>query len=310
MPYYYRRYPYRRSYWRRGGVGSSQQSGTRRFKLMVPIEGTGSLNVALGNSLTSVGGFQPYYTSNSVAGNDVLKKFANVVSTPLFQTYCKLYDEVKLDSMKLRIAVVKLPAGVSGFKCVTTVDRHCTIDDIFNPQTGNQMVGSAECQTRMFTSLQNAKIYRNIYARDLSERTNFLDSTLGSVDVDGVTRSGIKDFIESGTAWSAFYPIINVVFQLGTAATANDTLVFQFTCQYAFTFRNPKFAVSSVSKSLDFGAKSEDVMEEEPEEKKKKVVIEEENDEDEEELNPLLDESQEPISVSKPVLVKKAGKKS
>jgi hypothetical protein len=253
-------------------------------------------------------------------------KFGNVVTSPLFQTYCKLYDEVKVDSMKLTLAIVKLPAGASGFKCISAVDRHCTMDDIFVRQGVAGLQGCAESQTRMFTSLQNAKVFRTVYARDLSERTSFVDSTLGSRTVAAsgqapqYTQSSLKDFLEAGSLWGAFFPVINFMFQFGTATTADDTIVFQFTCEYTFTFRNPKFAITSVAKSLDLPVtrgeiveeeKSDEMEEEKPVLKKKKVVIveEEKDDDDDEELNPLLDESQEPFTVPKPVTVKKAGKK-
>lgn len=325
MPYFYRRYPYRRSYWRRGGVGAAQKQGTRRFKLLIPVEGTASVPVPANRNYSYVCGFEPYYASTAASDSnpDRYSQFGNVVTTPLFQTYCKLYDEVKLNSVRLAVAVVKLPSGVSGFKAVTAIDRHCTIDDIYVRRPATQLMGSAECQTKMFTSLDYAKLFRRFYARDLQEKSIFIDSTIGQQDVPSsggipaITRTGIKEFLDAGSCYSAFNPMIDVGFVFANGPTADDVVVMQYTIQYEFVFRNPKFAISSVSKGLDFDTKvveeekSDEMEEEKPVLKKKKVVIEEEDDDDDDdELNPLLDESQEPFTAPKMVTVKKAGKKS
>lgn len=341
MPYYRssyyryaRRWPYRS--WRRSGVARSQQQGNRRFTVSIPIEGYGLVGVLANQRYSRVMMFQPFYNSDSDGATDGLSKYGNVVGNEVFQIYCRLYDEVKVDSMSVQIAVQGLPAGVNGFKLVSAVDRHVNLHDIFNLQTTAQLFGSPESMSRVFTSLQNAKQYRVVYARDLGERTTFCDSTLGTRDVaaaggvDAYQQRGLLEFLNEGL-YSCFVPGISVGFECSSSPATAGYCTVQYKCVYKFTFRNPKYSgIGGMSRGVETfsearaaemsdlkeRSESDGIVEEEkeaPVKKKEKVVYEEEvlpddddtliDDDDDEE------ESQAPLTQPFKSPVKKAGKK-
>lgn len=338
MPYYYRRryrsrWPYRS--WRRFGVSSAQKSGTRRFSISIPVEGYRSVGVAANSHVSYSVGFTPFY--NSTNGNTGDAEYSHHVGTlvghNLFTTYCQLYDEVKLNSMSVSISVDQVPVGTSGVKVISCVDRHVTLNDIRQVYPVGNMTGSAECDSKMFSSLQNARVYRYFAARDVGERTSFFDSTLGQENyTDGgntYTMAGPLEFIQNTSLFGCFNPIVFLGFSFSAAPNAAGTVYFQYKVTYNLTFRNPKYGGTGNAKGEGFEdmksevveeiksesegsvmKKLDDEMEETPVLKKKKVVIVEENDDDEDELNPLLDESQEPFTAPKTVSVKKGGKKS
>lgn len=267
----YRRYRrgggryWRRNWWRRGTT-SSQKSGTRRFNISIPVEGYGSVAVNGGESKSFSFAFEPFYNSQPPATS--LEKYyiyGNVVQSNLFATYCSLYDEVKLNSCSVQLAVTGLPENKQAVKIVSSVDRHCNLDDLRTYRSGDWISGSAESDTRMFTSLMNAKMFRYFRARDMQERTVFVDSTGGTriySPSQGVTynTAGLVEFLDTGSLYGAFNPIIYYCFYLGAAPVSAGTVSFQYRVVWNLTFRNPKFGTQGGSaKGVDMKSVEDDV---------------------------------------------------
>lgn len=251
----YRRYGgryWRRNWWRRG-VRSSQQSGTRKFSIVIPVQGYGSTNVGATLHESTSFGFQAFYNSDSVAGAQGVNRFGNLIQSDLFTTYCNLYDEVKINSCSIQLVVTGLPEGNSGVKVISAVDRHCTVDDIRGLRTAANLSTSSESDTRMFSSLNNARVWRYFRARDMQERTVYVDSSYGSrqYTVGGVTYNiaGLLEFLDTGSLYGAFNPITVFAFELSNAPNAAATVSFQYRVSWNLTFRNPKYGLSGLSKS-------------------------------------------------------------
>lgn len=331
MPYYRRgsRWPYRS--WRRWGTSRSQKSGTRRFSVSIPVEGYRSVGVASNSHVSYSVAFTPFYSSANTDTSDpeYSHHIGNLIGHNLFTTYCQLYDEVKLNSMSISIAVDQVPAGSNGVKIISCVDRHATLNDIRGQYLTQNMAGSAESDSRMFSSLQNARVYRYLAARDISERTNWFDCTLGQANYttggNTYAMAGPLEFIQNSSLFACYNPIVFVGFSFSAAPAAAGTVYFQYKVTYNLTFRNPKFGgsgaakfgdmlgdvISDVKREEDESGEVEEStgMEETPVLKKKKVVYEEEvlpDDEDEE------DDDDELVTMTQPFKspVKKAGKKS
>lgn len=254
----YRRYGgryWRRNWWRRG-VARAQKQGTRRFTISIPIEGFGSVPIGATSYNSTPCGFTPFLSTNRAAGTPTkVNTMGSLIGSNLFSTYCNLYDEVKLNSVYLEVAVTGLPESKQAVKVVTCVDRHATIDDIDTFYSVPNMLGSAECDSKMFTSLTYAKVSRYFRARDRQENTIFVDSTLGTVEmlpgtVNVYTNGGIKEFLDNGNLYGALNPLISLGFVLGSATTAASTISFQYRVVWNLTFRNPKYGASSASRGV------------------------------------------------------------
>lgn len=270
MPYYRRgyrsRWPYRS--WRRFGVSSAQKSGTRRFSISIPVEGYTSIGVAANSHLSLAAGFTPFYSSSNQAAGDVeiTHHNATLVGNSLFTTYCQLYDEVKLNSVAFSISVDQTPTGTNGVKIVSCIDRHVTLDDIRANYTVGQMSASAEADSRMFSSLQNARMYRYFGARDVGERTSFFDCSLGTqsytVGQNTYNMAGPLEFIKNNSLFGCFNPIIFVGFSFSSAPSAAGVVYCQYKVTYNLTFRNPKYGGYSSSKGEGFSDMKSELIEE------------------------------------------------
>ena len=277
MPRFYR-YPYRRyrrsggRYWRRSwwrrGVTRVQKQGTRRFSVSIPVEGSASIGVSASSLNSNSCGFQPFFNTNRAGGTATRDHcVGTLVGNNLFSTYCNLYDEVKLNSFYVEIAVTGLPESKQAVKVVTCIDRHATIDDIDSSYTVANMMGSAECDSKMFTSLNYSKVSRYFRARDKQERDIFVDSSLGTrvvtlEDQSTYQIAGIKEFLENGNLYGAFNPLMSLGFVLASSPAASSTVSFQYRVVWNLTFRNPKYGSSSVGRGVDSfksDVKSDDV---------------------------------------------------
>lgn len=254
---YRRRYsPYRS--WRRNSVYRSQTNGTRRFSVSIPVEAYASVPVVSGSRNTYSIVFQPWYTSNSASATvpDYYSKYGNVINNGVYQIYTRLYDEVKIDGVSLQVAVQGLPTSVNGFKCVSAVDRHYALSDISSIQGVSRLMGAPESMSKTFTSLQNAKIYRSFWARDIGERTTFADSSLGTKDiaqtqtVPAYQMAGLTEFLNDAT-YQVFCPGITLGFELGAAPASAGTVEIQYKIVWKFTFRNPKYGGGTLSRGFE-----------------------------------------------------------
>lgn len=334
MTFYRRsRWPYRS--WRRWGVTRSQSQGTRRFTVSFPSEV--SIGIPTGK-LSSIFSVHPWYSSIPAAGSPSLSEFrncyGNLITNGTFQTYCALYDEVKINSVSVNLAILTVPAGSSA-KIYSTIDRHANLRDVLADRVTTQVSSGPEVKTTVFTSLDRAKMWRYAKARDFGEKTMFVDSSFGNcsvpkytntsqVEVPAHTILANRDWFENNFCFS---PMVSFFVELTGTPPANSTIGISLSVRWNVTFRNPKYSTGAdavvdgddVSGNAKFSEMKSDAiksvkeendgMEEAPSLKKKKVVYEEEEIPDEEEEEDDYEE-QEPITQPFKSPVKKAGKKS
>lgn len=253
MPYY--NYYYRKRYspyrsWRRWGVSRAQTQGTRRLSISFPCETSVAVPTSGSNSI--VFGVHPFYSSVQPQGGPVLPEyfrgFCNLVTNNVYLTYCSLYDEVKINSVSVTLSVLNLPVG-TGVRIVSSVDRHANIRDVLSTHQINDIRQAPECKNSVFTSLERAKMYRYIKARDVGEKTGFIDSSNGNLVVPAYTTStGVavpahqifanQDWFDNSYSWAP-----NVVFAVEMTASppAGSSLVIGINCRWNVTFRNPKY---------------------------------------------------------------------
>jgi hypothetical protein len=303
------------------------------------MEGLISIPVLNNQNRTWTFAFEPFAAVDIADTYDIWYGFlGSLVGSNLYNTYCRLYDQVKINSFSLQLSVLSVPAG-QAVKIYTAVDREAELDELKSRPSHANIITGAETYTTQFTSLDRSTMKRYIKARDIQERTRFIDSTTNAFaqaaqgQVPAYSVAGNYDWYHNGGA-GAFCPAMFGFFELSQKPAAFPAnVVFSYRVRWNVTFRNPKFSIAGAQGNLAKFEKmaanvvedikedaeddevkmkddeKEDEMEETPVLKKKKVVYEEEvlpDVEDEEDD----EESQAPLTQPFKSPMKKAGKKS
>lgn len=167
----------------------------------------------------------------------------SALNSPLYRTYCNLYEEVKCIGMRVQIAVSTQIGGstLPSLQIYTAWDRRHGLleanysgDDIKNSATYN-----------VSTALNNniAKLTRSLYSSDLMERAQWHDSKLSAAG-GGYTDDA---YAAAGSNPNFFAPAFFFSFCAPTLAAAT-TLDLQVSVVYYFSFRNPKYGGSASAK--------------------------------------------------------------
>lgn len=232
---YGRRYRRRRSYARRYVNASSRSS----IRMKCVVTGSGTLKSGYEDTLSdSVFKVEPLLAAG--AGNPV-----PVVSSPLFQAYQNLYEEMKMIGMKVQISVTDQIGGstLPSLQIYTAWDRRKGYSEsAFTPA---QVKNSAS--NNVATALNNnvAKLSRSIYASDLIEKAQWFDSSPAG-DVAGGTSTA---YISANTNPNFFCPTFYMVFGSPSlnAGSQVSSVHFSISVTYYVAFRNPRFGGSGGS---------------------------------------------------------------
>lgn len=229
----YGRRRYRRSYARRYVNGSSRSS----IRCKCVVTGSGTLHSGYGETLGSdVFRIIPLATKGD----------ANVVpvtASPLFQAYQNLYEEMKIIGMKVQVAVTDQVGGstLPSLQIYTSWDRRVGYGEADQTPA---MVKNAS-SNNVATALNNniAKLSRSIYASDLIEKAQWIDSSPVSA--------------QNGTlvAWQTaalnpnfFHPAFYMCFGSPALAQASEvaSVHFSVSVTYYIAFRNPRYGGTGV----------------------------------------------------------------
>ena len=178
---------------------------------------------------------------------------APAVTSPLYEQYTKLFDQVKCDGVVSKVAVTT-PVGsanVPALQIVTAYDRCGTMPEaaqlkyntegqlVLSPTTYDDVLESSGSVVRSAVNNSVAKLSRSCWASDIQERTTFHDCSLNSKKNDALYYS---------STWNIgfFCPLFYVGFNLPAAAPQTELKIsFILSQTYYFTFRNPKFGAAS-----------------------------------------------------------------
>ena len=254
MAYYRRRWRRRpRRYvrkWFRKRVRRFVNGSSRsvvRMKTAVTDTATISAGYGHGDAITygDVASIGCFYDSNVGV--------CSALNSPLYRTYCALYDSVKCIGMRVSMSVTD-PIGtvtVPSVQILTAWDRsRAHNSDAAHPadpnMTAEQMKNAAT--SNIATALNNnvAKMTRAIYASDLMERAQWHNA---SADKDSGA-DVYRDMTWRSTVSCPFFsPAFFSTFIVPTASSAT-TLHVSYSVVYYFAFRNPRYGGSSGSTSL------------------------------------------------------------
>lgn len=232
---------WRRRWYRPGGRGTSwqQRSGRRTFNVTIPIENVYSLTCPANQQWTGVMTTCPFMgdiaaTSTRYAGS--------LFHSLLYRTYTRLYDQVKINSVKVTVDIIS-PIGGGGLapaiKVYTTWDRcYDYPDSQAAPPNGTALVNGAESMCKMFVNNSRATLVRFNRASDLQERSSYHDCSFTASDTQYVD--------ESWYGSCKFYsPSMALSIQAGDTQSISRSFPISIRCEYNVTFRNPKYGLTS-----------------------------------------------------------------
>lgn len=238
MARYYRRYRryrrrpyrrYRRRYARRFVNGSSRS----QCRVKVPTQYSFDVSVATTGTVYSKP-ISPFLSGT--AG-------MSAIPSPLYQNYCKLYDEVKCIGAK---AIISIGTNV-GTTSVPTLTirtawdrRHASTD---GPPSYTELANYATQQTAVAVNNSVNKLKRSIYASDLMEKAQWHDCTIDDPPL-------VQDhaYVAAGANPNFFCPALWIGMLQSGSATQTIRVLADVT--FYFAFRNPKYGASSESKSV------------------------------------------------------------
>lgn len=181
---------------------------------------------------------------------------AGAFNSELFEAYRGLYDEVKLNSMSVSVAVTNQVGGNSNpdVTIVSGFDRKFTkVDYVDHIPNVGQLSANGSCVRRTFVNNQVAKAYRSCWASDLGEKCTFTDTdavtdTFAINYAGGLTGTNAHTVLASWSSAGANVNYFCPCFMFGFESSANmaaDSLVTtMLDIRYNFTFRNPKYGGS------------------------------------------------------------------
>lgn len=171
----------------------------------------------------------------------------SAANSPLYRTYCSLYEECKVIGCKVDLAIVSAVGGadIPSLQIYTAWDRKhgygeaaLTADQIKNASTYN-----------VATALNNnvAKLTRSIYASDLIEKATWFDATLDSGN-NNRSKAWTAAAENPNMFCPSFFTFLNCP-SLG----ATKTVSVSMSVTYYFSFRNPRFGGGANAKLTDLG---------------------------------------------------------
>lgn len=171
----------------------------------------------------------------------------SAANSPLYRTYCSLYEECKMIGCKIDLAIVSAVGGadIPSLQIYTAWDRKhgfgeaaLSADDIKNASTYN-----------VATALNNnvAKLTRSCYASDLIEKATWFDASLDSGNANrshAWTAAGLNP----NMFCPSFFTFLNCP-SLGSTKSVSVSM----SVTYYFSFRNPRFGGGGNAKLTDLG---------------------------------------------------------
>ena len=168
----------------------------------------------------------------------------SMCTSPTYQAYSTLFDEVKLSSIQVRFNINRTLTGLvdATTDFLTCVDRHSNTNDLDNPMTFDQVAASSSCARTTFNGMATFSTSRSYNATDFMEKYTFFDASYSGNDV---------------VAWynadnnTGFCPVIYCALQSSLATSSSSRLVqVDVDITYNLVFRNPKNGMTISSKAV------------------------------------------------------------
>lgn len=197
---------------------------------------------------------------NALAKYPVSGKDVNVstVEQAIFNSYANLFDELKVDGIKCQFSITSPVGGaatIPSCSIISVVDRRANRMEV-QPGIGSQMPSVVDMLSYSSVSVRDcltnsvAKVSRSIWASDLIEKCQFMDSSYDSPSASPGVKY-VSAYSNAGGNPNFFCPAVYFAVSDLPAPGQGQTGSINYRIQmYAYlTFRNPKYAPSSSSKN-------------------------------------------------------------
>lgn len=248
MVRYYRRYRryrprrYIRRWFRRRFRRYVNGSSKSTVRLKTAVEYSGNVQVPDAATLSSVVAVYAQGESPTAGGGK------SVLASPLYRTYCSLYEECKCIGMKVNVAIASQIGGTSlpSLQIYTAWDRrHGDAEGAFSAQNIKD-----SATYNVATALNNnvAKLTRSIYASDLMEKAQWHDCSIATAG--GNYRDIAYNAADANPNF--FAPAFYFCFGSPSLAAVQSpaTVNYQLSIVYYYAFRNPKFGAAAGSSKM------------------------------------------------------------
>lgn len=254
MARYYRRYRryrprrYVRRWFRRRFRRYVNGSSKSSIRMKTAVDFSSTVQIPDKDHLSSVIGVNAFTPTSSTS--------LSVLSSPLYRTYCSLYEECKCIGMRVSLSISSQIGGTAlpSLQIYTAWDRrHGSTESLY---TADQIRNSSTYNVATALNNNVAKLTRSIYASDLMEKAQWHDCTLD-------TASGYADkaYTAAGNNPNFFAPCFFFCFASPSLAGQQSpaTVGYSISTVYYFAFRNPKYGgASGATKVISLGAVTAD----------------------------------------------------
>lgn len=179
----------------------------------------------------------PSLTQTNLSNTNYAGQISALNST-IFRAYCNLYHEFRLRGVLFEIAVTN-PIGTGAsdlpaFMIFASVDRRYNSGN--TPPTTLALSNYASVSPSTYVSYNRTKFKKYIGARDLIERSQFIDSQLSHNPNAGWYNSAIS---QAGNNPNFFCPAMYFFVRFPFTLTTAFTVQMSIRATYYLTFRNP-----------------------------------------------------------------------
>lgn len=246
--YYKKKYGYksygRKKYYRKAPFYKQMRSinsGTSSTLVQVTRSGMLAFNFAQKSNTSNVFVVCPWGVPPATAN---IVTWTPVVASALYQTYAKIYDEVRLERMEISLSLARsLTAGSTTLMLYSAVDRKFTSVD--TAQTIAQLTQASGVIVKNVQPASTTPLRRVVYPRDLQEKINYLDCSWGT------NSSSNTQYLSAWNAaannLSAFSPAFSLGLLSTVAATNATSVPYVMNIKYYLRFRNPKTELANAS---------------------------------------------------------------
>lgn len=251
-------YPYKRARWgsaRAAYTGAAAaKKGTKVETYNGQVNGYCSFTFAANSYRSDVQMFMPFFGAMDTNNNiiDTLPYHGGILNDKTYRLLTAEYDQQRLVSMKIKFTPTSLTTSTAPIKLLSVCDRNCYVDEQSPTQTDmtdiDQRMTSVEIENNpgVIVSDYNGNrvtpIIRYCTAKDTKERTDFHDSSIYYLPVEGYESNPLyrmynNDFYNNRVH---FAPCFFVTLKSGLAAATQVVLTYSYTVEYNIVFRNPK----------------------------------------------------------------------
>lgn len=172
----------------------------------------------------------------------------SVIMSPLYRTYCSLYEECKCIGMRVSVSIASQIGGTAlpSLQIYTAWDRrHGSTEPVY---TAQEIKDSSTYNVATALNNNVAKLTRSLYASDLMEKAQWHDCSI-------TTAAGnYQDaaYEAAGANPNFFAPCLFLAFASPALSQAQSpaTVNMSISTVYYFAFRNPKFGAGGTSAKL------------------------------------------------------------